>query len=164
MSLTIRDAAPGDEALMLKYIRMLAEHEGRPHLVTATEERLNKLFFAPDAFASAIVAEWDGAAVGHALFYMSISSYRAEPMVYLEDVVVDPAFRGKRIGTALMAEVAARGVARGAVRMHWSALDDNEDAVAMYEKIGAARRDGGLSFYFQDDDLHTFAGTARSHG
>lgn len=157
MSLVIRDAAPGDEALILGFIRVLAEHEGRPHLVTATEEKIGKLFFGPDRIADAIIAEWDGKPVGHALFYMSISSYLGEPLVYLEDVVVDPSFRGKGVGKALLADVAARGVARGAVRMYWSAIPTNDSAIAIYQHLGAHKTQGDLSFKLEGEELYAFA-------
>ncbi len=157
MALTIRDAAPGDEGTMLRFIRILSEHEHAQDRVTATEEKLHGLFFGPKKIADAIIAEWDGAPCGHALYYPTISSYLAEPMVYLEDVVVDSAYRSKGIGRALMATVAARGVAFGAVRMYWSALDWNKGAIALYDKIGAERLSGALSFKLQDEGLRAFA-------
>lgn len=162
MTLSIRDAVPGDEAVMLRFVRILAEHERATDLVTATEEKLHKIFFGPNKIASALIAEWDGDPCGHALYYPSISSYLAEPMVYLEDVVVDPTYRSKGIGRALMAKVAAKGLAFGAVRMYWSALDWNKGAIALYDKIGADRLGGSLSFKLQDQQLKDFAKEASS--
>lgn len=161
--LTIRDAVPGDEALMMKFIRALAEHERATNRVSATEEKLHEIFFGKNKIADAIIAEWDGAPVGHALYYMMISSYRAEPMVYLEDVVVDPSMRSKGIGRKLMAAVAARGLAKGAFRMKWSAITENTRAIALYKKIGSTILDGDVSFMMQDDDLRAFAKEAGGH-
>ncbi len=147
---------------MLRFIRILAVHERALDRVKATDEKLGKIFFGPDKIADAIIAEWDGVPCGHALYYRSISSYLAEPMVYLEDVVVDPAYRSKGIGRALMATVAKRGVAFGAVRMYWSALEWNAGAIALYQKIGAEQLSGALSFKLQDQQLKDFAKEASS--
>ena len=88
-------------------------------------------------YAEVTIAEWDGEPAGFALYFHNFSTFLARPGIYLEDLFVRPAHRGRGIGKALLAHLAALAVARGCGRLEWSVLDWNVDAIGFYEKMGA---------------------------
>jgi GNAT superfamily N-acetyltransferase len=135
--ITIRPAAPGDAALLLRFIRELAEYERLAHEVTATEESLRAGLFGPRPTAEAIIAECDGQPVGYALFFHNFSTFTGRPGLYLEDLYVRPAHRGRGIGKRLLACVAQLAVERGCARFEWAVLDWNEPSIKFYESLGA---------------------------
>ena len=118
-------------------IRALAEYEKLTHLCVATEARLEETLFGPRPYAETIIAEWDGAPVGFALYFHNYSTFLAQPGIYLEDLFVKPEFRGKGIGKALLIRLARIADERVCGRMEWSVLDWNEPSIAFYKKLGA---------------------------
>ena len=118
-------------------IRALAEYEKLTHLCVATEARLEETLFGPRPYAETIIAEWDGAPVGFALYFHNYSTFLAQPGIYLEDLFVKPEFRGKGIGKALLIRLAQIADERVCGRMEWSVLDWNEPSIAFYKKLGA---------------------------
>ena len=118
-------------------IRALAEYEKLTHLCVATEARLEETLFGPRPYAETIIAEWDGAPVGFALYFHNYSTFLAQPGIYLEDLFVKPEFRGKGIGKALLIRLAQIAGERACGRMEWSVLDWNEPSIAFYKKLGA---------------------------
>ena len=75
--------------------------------------------------------------VAFALYFTNFSTFLAQPGLYLEDLYVQPAFRGAGIGKALLSHLGALAVARDYGRFEWSVLDWNENAIRFYEKMGA---------------------------
>ena len=142
MALRLRDAGREDLHLVLHFIRALAAYERLSHEVTADEATLAHFLFDEPRRAEALVAEWDGEPVGFAVWYYSFSTFLGRPSLYVEDVFVNPAMRGKGIGTAIFAHLAARAVAQGCGRMEWSVLDWNAPSIAFYRSIGAKPREG----------------------
>ena len=118
-------------------IRALAEYEKLTHLCVATEARLEETLFGPRPYAETIIAEWDGAPVGFALYFHNYSTFLAQPGIYLEDLFVKPEFRGKGIGKALLIRLAQIADERACGRLEWSVLDWNEPSIAFYKKLGA---------------------------
>lgn len=141
MPTTIRSATSADTALILEMIRGLADYEKLTHEVEATEEKLRTTLFPADgkSVAECVLAFADGEAAGFALFFSNYSTFLAKPGLYLEDLFVKPALRGRGIGKGLLLHVARLANARGCGRMEWSVLDWNEPAIAFYESIGARR-------------------------
>ena len=133
----LRDARPGDEALLLRFIRELAEYEKLLHEVRATEAGLGATLFGPRPFAEALVVEKAGTPVGFALWFFTVSTFNGAPSLYVEDVYVQQAHRGGGIGRAIFADLARRALAHGCHRMDWSVLDWNEPAIRFYRSIGA---------------------------
>jgi GNAT superfamily N-acetyltransferase len=76
---------------------------------------------------------------GFAVYFFNYSTFLARPGLYLEDLFVQPASRGRGIGKALLLHLARLANARGCGRMEWSVLDWNEPAIAFYESLGAVR-------------------------
>lgn len=142
MTLSLRDVRPGDEGLVLRFVRALAEYEKLLHEVTATEEHFRRLLFGEPRRAEALVAEWVGRPVGFALWFYSVSTFDGAPKLYLEDVFVEPEMRGQGIGRAIFVELARRAIAAGCGRMEWSVLDWNAPSIAFYRSIGALPREG----------------------
>jgi len=136
-ALAIRTALAGDAPVLLSLIRGLADYERLAHEVVATEAQLAVELGAAHPVVHALVAEQDGEAVGFALYFFSFSTFVGRQGLYLEDLYVRPASRGRGIGRALLGELARRAAARGCGRMEWSVLDWNVDAQRFYEGLGA---------------------------
>lgn len=142
MGLRLRDAVPEDLDLVLHFIRALAEYEKLAHEVKADAATLGRFLFGDPRRAEALIAEWDGKPVGFAVWYYSFSTFLGRPSLYVEDVFVEPAMRGKGIGKAVFAYLAARALAQGCGRMEWSVLDWNAPSIAFYRSLGAKPREG----------------------
>lgn len=142
----IRPASADDCPLILGFIRELAEYEKLSHEVVATAARLEETLFGADPAAEVVIGEWHGAAAGFALFFPNYSTFLAQSGIYLEDLYVSPAFRGRGIGKALLAHLAGVVRDRGWGRLDWSVLDWNAPAIDFYLGIGALPLDDWTQF------------------
>ena len=133
----IRPATAGDVPRILEMIRELAAYERARGEVTATEDALRGALFAAQPAVFAHVADVDGVVVGFALWFVNFSTWLGRHGIYLEDLYVTPALRGRGLGKALLAELAAICVRRGYGRLEWWVLDWNEPAIGFYRSIGA---------------------------
>ena len=138
----IRPAAPADAGLVLALIRELAEYERLADEVDATEAMIEAALFGSHPRAFCDIAEWDGEAAGFALWFYNFSTFRGRHGIYLEDLFVRPAHRGRGIGKALFKNLARRCAAEGLPRLEWSVLDWNEPALGFYRRLGAEAKDG----------------------
>ncbi|MCX6592275.1 MAG: GNAT family N-acetyltransferase [Acidobacteria bacterium] len=141
MSISLRLAQPADVPLIFKFIQGLAEYERLADSVVATESLLAETLFSDRPYAEVIIAEWAGAPAGFALFFHNYSTFLARPGIYLEDLFVDPAHRGRGIGKALLVRLAQLAVERNCGRLEWSVLDWNEPAIGFYRSLGAIAMD-----------------------
>jgi len=135
--LTIRVAKPGDEALILSFIRELADYEKLSHAVVATEADVYARLFGDHPRAFCDIAETGGEAVGFAVWFFNFSTFLGQHGLYLEDLFVRPKFRGTGVGKALLASLAGRAVAEGCGRLEWWVLDWNAPAIEFYKSLGA---------------------------
>ena len=140
--LTLRPAAPGEGAVVLDLVRELADYERLAHEVDATPESFERALFGPNPRAFCELAFWGGEAAGFALWFYSFSTFRGRHGIYLEDLFVRPALRGRGIGRALLARLARRCRDEGLPRLEWSVLDWNEPALAFYRGLGAVPMEG----------------------
>jgi GNAT superfamily N-acetyltransferase len=140
--LRIRTAGVDDCTLIHSFIMELAVYEKLAHEVIATPQLLAQTLFGPRPGAEVLIAEYEGRPVGYALFFQSFSTFLGRPGLYLEDVYVQPALRGRGIGKAIMTRLAALAVARDYARFEWSVLDWNAPSIAFYRAIGAIPMDG----------------------
>jgi diamine N-acetyltransferase len=137
VSVAIRPARPADAGLIYSLIRELADYERLSHEVDSTEQRIAAALFAPQPRVFCDLAEWDGAPAGFALWFLNFSTFRGRHGLYLEDIFVRPALRGKGIGKALMRNLARHCVERGYARFEWTVLDWNKPSIEFYRSIGA---------------------------
>lgn len=133
----IRPATPADVPVILRFVRELAAFEREPDAVAATEPMLAEALFGPQPAAEAVIAEDAGEPLGFALFFHNFSTWTGRRGLYLEDLYVTPAARGRGIGAALLRHLAGIAVERGCGRFEWAVLDWNADAIAVYRRIGA---------------------------
>lgn len=134
---TLRSATPADLPAIVGLIHELADFENLSHLVVVTPASLHPHLFGPRPAAEAVVAEVGGTVVGFALFFTNFSTFLGQPGLYLEDLYVQPAFRGTGIGKALLQHLGALAVERGCGRFEWTVLDWNENAIRFYKQMGA---------------------------
>jgi GNAT superfamily N-acetyltransferase len=137
----IRPATPADSATLFRLISALAEYEKLTHLVEATPQKIEHALFGARPQAEAVLVDAhtpEGAQpVGFALFFHNFSTFLAKPGLYLEDLFVEPAWRGHGLGKALLRHLAALAVERGCGRFEWSVLDWNTPSIEFYKAMGA---------------------------
>jgi len=155
--LTIRPAVPTDVPQILAFIRELAEYERQPEAALATEADLLRDGFTEPRRFDCLIAEYAGAPAGFALYFHSYSTWTGSAGIYLEDLFVRPAFRGKRIGKSLLASVAAIAVAEGCPRLEWSVLNWNQPAIDFYHQMGATMKSEWSSMRVSGEALPTLA-------
>src|SRR5665213_3486303 len=119
MATTIRTATEADVPQILAFIRALAVYERAPDAVTATEAGLLRDGFGPNPIYFCLIADHDGRPAGFALYFFNYSTWKGRPGIYLEDLFVQPDFRGLGIGKALLRQVAAIAVQKGCPRLQW---------------------------------------------
>lgn len=137
----LRAARPGDEAGILACIRGLAEYEREPDAVENTVEALTASLFGPDPRVFTHVVEREGAIVGIAMWFLTYSTWTGRHGIWLEDLFVDDAQRGRGYGKALIASLAEVCVERGCSRLEWTVLDWNAPSIAFYRSLGAVPMD-----------------------
>lgn len=137
MGVAIRAATEADVPQILAFIRALATYEREPDAVIATEEGLLRDGFGPNPYFQCLMADWDGAPAGFALYFFNYSTWLGRPGIYLEDLFVLPEFRGLGIGKSLLQQVAAVAVEKGCLRLQWEVLDWNTPAIDFYRAMGA---------------------------
>lgn len=137
----IREATVTDVPLLLRLIKELAEYEKLAHEVVATEETLRRTLFGSRKVAEALIGEYQGEPVAFALFFHNFSTFLGKPGLYLEDLYVSPAMRGKGFGKAMLVRLAQIAVERGCGRFEWAVLNWNEPAIKFYKNLGALPQD-----------------------
>jgi len=141
MGLKIREAVAADVPLILEFIRALAVFEREPDALTATEADLLRDGFGEQPYYHCLIAEEDGPdgkqAAAFAFYFFNYSTWTGRPGLYLEDLYVHTEFRGRGIGKALLARVAAIAVEKNCPRLQWEVLDWNTPAVEFYKSLGA---------------------------
>ena len=156
--ITLREATADDVPVILRCIRGLAEYERLAHECIANEELLRASLFGESPAAHVELAMAGGEAAGFALWFRNYSTFLARPGIYLEDLFVFPAFRGRGIGRRLLQHLAQLAVSRGYGRLEWAVLDWNTPSIEFYKAQGAVPLDEWTVFRLTDDALHEFAG------
>jgi GNAT superfamily N-acetyltransferase len=132
----IRRAVKDDAGVILKLITDLAEYEKLTPPDKAAQARLIRDMSGEPPRFEVFLAEYDGIPVGYAIALESYSSFLAFPTLYVEDIFVMPAYRGKKLGYSLFVTLAKEAVRRGCGRMEWIALDWNTLATDFYKRMG----------------------------
>ncbi|HTA98981.1 MAG TPA: GNAT family N-acetyltransferase [Bradyrhizobium sp.] len=141
MSLHVRRARSDEAELVLSLVRELAEYEKLSHEVEATEADIAAALFGENPVLFCEIAEWAGEPAGFAVWFLNYSTFAGRPGIYLEDLFVRPAQRGKGIGKALLTHLAKRCIANGWSRLQWSVLDWNTPSIDFYKSLGAVLMD-----------------------
>ncbi len=157
MTFTIRDAAPADTGTILRFITDLAIFEKAGHEVEATLDTLEQSLFGPGSVVRAVILEKDGIAAGFAIWFYSYSTWLARKGLYLEDLYVDPAFRGMGAGKLLLRHLAKVALAEDCGRFEWSVLDWNTPAIAVYDAVGASPQNEWIRYRLTGDELKVLA-------
>jgi GNAT superfamily N-acetyltransferase len=160
MGLVIRDAVREDAPLILHFIKALAEYEKLAHEAVASEADIVRELFgaAPKVFCQ--IAEVDGKGAGFALWYYTFSTFQGRHGIWLEDLFVDPAFRGHGVGKRLLVDLAQRCVREGLGRYEWAVLDWNQPAIDFYRGLGAVPMDEWTVYRLSGEPLAAAGATA----
>lgn len=153
----IEPADVRDVPVVLSLIEALAEYERLAHEVVATEADVRESLFGATPHAEAVVARAGTEAVGFAVWFHNYSAFLSRPGLYLEDLFVLPAWRGRGIGQALLRHLARVAVERGCGRMEWAVLDWNDPAIGFYRRIGARPMDEWTVYRLTGDALERLA-------
>lgn len=152
----IRFATERDIALILDFIKDLAEYEKMSDLVVADETMLREWIFEKKK-AEVIFAMEDGKEVGFALFFHNFSTFLGRAGIYLEDLYVKPDYRGHGHGKALIKKLAAIACERGCGRLEWSCLDWNKPSIDFYLSLGAQQMNEWTVYRFEGKSLAALA-------
>jgi diamine N-acetyltransferase len=149
----IRRAEPKDRTLVYGLIRDLADYEKLLHTVDATEGMIGEALFGENPRAFCEIVSWNGEDAGFALWFYTFSTFRGKHGLFLEDIFVNPDYRGWGLGKALLKHLAQRCVDEGLARFEWSVLNWNEPSIAFYKAMGAQMMDGWTGCRVSDDAL-----------
>jgi GNAT superfamily N-acetyltransferase len=137
----LRWATHADAALLLRFIRALAEYEREPDAVRVTEQTLARQLADEDPPFECLIASLDGEPAGFALFFRTYSTWLGQPGIWLEDLFVAPEARRRGVGRALLQRLAAIAEERACGRLEWSVLEWNQPAIEFYASLGAKLMD-----------------------
>lgn len=154
--LQFRFADEKDVALILHFIKELAEYEKMLDEVVATEEILKEWIFEKNKAEVIFVLE-DDIEVGFALFFHNFSTFLGRSGVYLEDLYVKPEYRGKGYGKGLLKKLAQIAVERGCGRLEWWCLDWNKPSIDFYLSLGAEPMEEWTVYRIAGDTLKRMA-------
>lgn len=136
MSLKFRNAERKDTALILRFIRELADYEKMLDEVVADEVTLEEWIFDKQK-AEVIFAMEGEKEIGFALYFHNFSTFLGRAGIYLEDLYVKPEYRGKGYGKAILKKLVSIAVERGCGRLEWWCLDWNKPSIEFYLSLGA---------------------------
>ena len=153
----IRPAIEEDAAVILSLIKELAEYEHLSHEVVATENDIRKTLFGDRPFAETLIGEYEGCPISFALFFHSFSTFLGKPGIYLEDLYVQPAHRGKGFGSKMLAHIAALARERDCGRFEWSVLNWNTPAIRTYENLDASPMKEWILYRLSGEALNKLA-------
>ena len=152
-----RFAEEGDTPLILQFIRELADYEGMLSEVVADEATLKEWIFRKQK-AEVLFVLADGREVGFALFFHNFSTFLGRAGLYLEDLYVNPEYRGRGYGKAILKKLAAIAVERGCGRLEWWCLDWNRPSIDFYLSLGAQPMEDWTVYRITGDTLTSLAG------
>jgi GNAT superfamily N-acetyltransferase len=156
-AIDIAPAVPADVPLLLALITELADYEKLRHEVVATEASVSQALFGPRPSAEAVIARIAGEPAGFALYFHNFSTFLGKHGLYLEDLFVRPAYRGRAIGKALLRYLAALALQRDCGRFEWAVLDWNRPARDFYEALGAQAKSDWIIHRVSGDALKRLA-------
>ena len=157
MQLKIRDAVQADLPKILQFIKDLAEYEKAPNEVVLSISDLEQSLFGTNPQVYCLIAELENEVTGFAVWHLNYSTWLGKHGIYLEDLYVDPKYRGQGHGKALLRKLAQICVERGYKRLQWWVLDWNQSAINFYKSIGAEPMDQWTVFRVSGSSLEKLA-------
>ena len=157
MSVKIRSAVPADLPTILQFIHDLAEYEKAPDEVELSLDDLKDSLFGVNPQVFCLISEVDNETSGFAVWHLNYSTWLGKHGIYLEDLYVDPKFRGLGHGKALLRKLAQICIEKGYKRLQWWVLDWNESAIDFYKSIGAEPMDEWTVFRVSGSSLRKLA-------
>ncbi len=150
---TVRDATPQDGDTFIQLVIGLADYEHLPPPDAAGQQRLLEDAFGERNRFDVLLAEVDGQAAGYAVIFETYSTFLARPKLFLEDLFVNPQFRGYGAGLALFKACVRQAIRRGCARMQWTVLDWNEPAIRFYQQMGAQHEKTWHTYGLDEEQL-----------
>ena len=157
MSLSIRPAVLADMPQIHQFICDLAEYEKALSSVKCSPESLARSLFDDAAIAYAMMIEENGTPIGYVIYFYNYSTWEAARGLYLEDLYVDPAYRGKGAGMLAMQTLATLAIDKDCKRFEWSVLDWNKPSIDFYEAIEAKAQSEWIGYRLEGDALARLA-------
>jgi GNAT superfamily N-acetyltransferase len=157
MQLRIERATERDIPAISRLVRQLAEYEKLAHAMVSSEDDFRKALFGPEKNVDALMAFADEAAVGFALYFHNFSTFLGKRGIYLEDIYVEPEYRGRGIGTALLKRLARIAREEDCGRMEWSVLTWNQPSIDFYHRLGAVTLEDWRTFRLTGEALERLA-------
>lgn len=145
-NITVRLAVAADVTAIHALLMQLADGTGQRHKLRSKAADLLEHGFSEQPMFHVLLAERAGAVLGLSLFLYLFSSWRGEPGVYMQDLVVDRSSRAGGVGRLLIQETARHAKQRGATHLRLSVERDNAEAIRFYRRIGLRASDGELIF------------------
>lgn len=156
MQISFRNAARQDTGLLLEFIRELADYENMREQVVASEEILGEWLFEKGIAEAFFVMEGNRE-VGFALYFYNFSTFLGRGGVYLEDLYVLPAYRGRGYGKAILQRLAKITLEKGCGRLEWACLDWNRPSIDFYRSLGAAALEDWTVYRVSGETLERLA-------
>jgi GNAT superfamily N-acetyltransferase len=153
----IRFATNEDVPRIHQLIKDLAEYEKAPLEAKATIQQIEETIFGENPVAYCHVAEENGQVVGISIWFLNYSTWVGKPGIYLEDLYIDPAYRGKGYGFAFLKELGKICAERGYERLQWWVLDWNQPSIDFYKSLGAVPMDEWTVYRVSGDALKKLA-------
>ena len=157
MTSEIRPATPADVPALIAMVRELAEYEKAPEQAIATEADFTRDLFGESPRVHALVVEDSGDVIAYAFYFLNYSTWLGRHGIYLEDLYVRPAYRGRGFGKALLIRLAQECVEKGYGRLDWSVLDWNTPSRDFYASLGAEGLTEWVPYRAQGDALANLA-------
>ena len=158
---TTRPATPADVDTVVGFVRSLAAYENLSDRMVATPEDYAAAFFGDNPRVFCELALMGERPIGMAIWFYNFSTFLGKHGIYLEDLFVDPTWRGSGAGKALLASLAKRCVDEGLGRFEWSVLDWNKTAIGFYESQGARLNTDWLPVRMSAEAIHKLAQKAK---
>lgn len=158
MHYQLRDARQDDVPQLYQFICDLAEYEKALKEVKCSPASLAESLFCENPTGHAMMIELSGVAVGYVIYFYNYSTWEAARGLYLEDLYIDPAYRGQGAGMQTMRRLAAMAIEQACVRFEWSVLDWNAPSIEFYESLSAQAQSEWLGYRLEGEALSKLAG------
>jgi GNAT superfamily N-acetyltransferase len=153
MALKIERATEQDIPAIMRLVRQLAEYEKLAHDVVSSEVDFRRALFGPQRNVEALIAFADSSPVGFALYFYNFSTFLGKRGIYLEDLFVEPEYRGQGIGQALLRHLARIAKDEDCGRMEWSVLTWNQPSIDFYHRLDAVTLEDWRTFRLSGEAL-----------